>query len=110
MVQSALQRVKMLNMFRRQREIDAKKKESGITEEDIDNYFQSRLALKAERLSWQEPRHSQIGEMDCELVRNHLITSLILQNHGRNSEVVTIEGIRDFTVPVSDPVHDTEAI
>ena len=100
----------MKNIFRRQKEIDAKKKESGITEEDIDRYFLSKLALKAEKLSWQDPSQSKNGEKDCELVRNHLITSLILQNHGRNSEVGTFNSICNCAVLVSGSVHDTEAV
>ena len=99
-----------MNMFRREREIDAMKKESGITEEDIDKYFQSKLALKAEKLSWKDPCQSQNRDTDCELVRHHLITSLILQNHGRNSEVVTFKSTWDYTDLVSGLVHDTGAV
>lgn len=75
---------------RRQKEIDDKKKNSGITEDDLDDYFKSQVAIKAEKISWQSGSMLRRNKSLFKTVQNHLVTSIILDNYGRNSEVFVI--------------------
>lgn len=64
------------------------KEESGITEVDIESYADTKLATRAENLLGSPlGQLNRLSVEEQKLVEKHLITALVVENLGRNSEV-----------------------
>ena len=80
---------KWVNLLsRRQDEVDKYKEDTGITEVDVESYAKTQLAARAENLLGSPlGRLRRLSVDEQKLVEKHLITSLVVENLGRNSEV-----------------------
>ena len=76
------------SILRRQKDVDKWKKECGINEDDVNKYFESEFARKADRdFKLSATRLKLKPTRELHLMRDHLVLSLLLDNVGRNSEV-----------------------